>query len=239
MTVLRVVCWLWPPMTDTYRSKFNATHVNTLRNMVERHYSDPHEVVCITNMPDGIDERVRIVPLWDEFADVYSPHGNNQPACYRRVRAFSREMADIIGPRFVSVDLDCVIVDDMRPLWNRKEDFVIYNYPMRTTPYNGSMWMMNAGARHHVFEDFKPDVSPIKAKKAGFRGSDQAWFCYALGPNEATWNYKSGVVAWRSDLKCRDYKLPEHSRIVFFHGLVDPWDAEARKRAPWVEEHYR
>lgn len=226
-------------MTPQYRTKFSAEHVNTFRNMVERHYPDDHEVVCVTNIPDGIDERVRIVPLWDEFASVYSPHGNNQPACYRRVRAFSRDMADLIGPRFVSVDLDCVIVGDMRTLWNRKEDFLIYHYPMRTTPYNGSMWMMNAGAREQVYTQFDPNVSPLKAKKAGLRGSDQAWFAYVLGDREKTWGYKDGVVAWRSDLKQRGYVLPPHSRIVFFHGLVDPWDKEARDRAPWIEEHYR
>jgi len=237
--MLRVVCWLWPPMSKNYRSRFDASHVNTLRNMVERHYPDEHEVVCVTNMPEGIDERVRIVPLWNEFADVFSPHGDNQPSCYRRVRAFSDEMADVIGPRFVSVDLDCVIVRDMRPLWNRKEDFVIYNYPMRTTPYNGSMWMMDAGCRSKVYTDFDPIISPQLAKKASFRGSDQAWFCYALGPKEATWGYRDGVVAYRSDLKCRGYQLPDHARIVFFQGLVDPWDEDALKRAPWIEDHYK
>jgi len=237
--MLRIVCWLWPPMNPQYRSHFDASHVNTLRNMVERHYPDEHEVVCITNMPEGIDPRVRIVPLWDEFADVYSPHGDNQPACYRRVRAFSSEMADIIGPRFVSVDLDCVIVGDMRPLWNRKEDFVIYNYPMRTTPYNGSMWMMDAGAREKVYTDFHPILSPQLAKKAHLRGSDQAWFCYALGPDEAVWTYKDGVVAWRSDLKHRGYNLPPHSRIVFFQGNTDPWSEEANRRCDWIKEHYR
>ena len=207
--------------------------------MVERHYPDEHEVVCITNLPDGIDERVRIVPLWDEFSDLRSPYGPNQPSCYRRIRAFSSEMKEIIGPRFVSVDLDCVIVGDMRPLWNRTDDFIIYGYPLKGTPYNGSMWMMDAGAREKVYTDFHPIRSPQLVKKNGFRGSDQGWFSYILGPDEKTWGYKDGVVAWRSDLKVRDYKLPPQSRIVFFHGMVDPWDHEAQKRAPWVSEYYR
>ena len=226
-------------MTQHYRSTFTAEHVNTFRNMVERHYPDEHEVVCITNMPEGIDERVRIVPLWDEYSDLHSPHGAHQPACYRRLRAFSSEMRDLIGPRFVSVDLDCVIVDDMRPLWNRTEDFVIYNYPMRTTPYNGSMWLMDAGAREKVYTDFDPEISPQLARKAAFKGSDQAWMCYALGPNEATWGYKDGIVAFRSDLKHRNYVLPPQSRIVFFQGLVDPWHSHALKVAPWIKDHYK
>ena len=148
-------------------------------------------------------------------------------------------MVGLIGPRFVSVDLDAVVVNDLRPLWNRPEDFVIYHYPLRTTPYNGSMWMMNAGAREQVYTQFRPHVSPALARKAGFKGSDQAWMCYMLGPNEATWGYKDGVVAWRSDLKMRDYQLPKHSRIVFFQGLTDPWTKEAQDRAPWIAQHYR
>jgi hypothetical protein len=148
-------------------------------------------------------------------------------------------MADIIGPRFVSVDLDTVIVNDVRPLWNREEDFVIYGYPLKGTPYNGSMWMMNAGAREKVYTDFHPVKSPYLAKHAGYRGSDQAWMCYALGPKEATWGYKDGVVAWRSDLKSRDYKLPPHARIAFFQGLTDPWNKEAQQRAPWIQQHYQ
>jgi hypothetical protein len=239
--MLRVVCWLWQKKSDQYRTTFTAEHVNTFRNMVERHYTDPHEVVCITNMPDGIDERVRVVPLWDEFHDIPSQHGDNQPSCFTRVRAFSSEMRELIGPRFVSVDLDCVIVNDMRPLWNRTEDFVIYNYPMRTTPYNGSMWLMDAGCREQVYTRFKPESSPMKARKAGFRGSDQAWFCYALGRNEATWGYRDGVVAFRSDMKARDYMLEKvpHARIVFFQGVNDPWGAYSQSIAPWIKEHYR
>lgn len=147
-------------------------------------------------------------------------------------------MAEVIGPRFVSVDLDCVIVNDVSKLWDRPEDFVIYNYPMRTTPYNGSMWMMNAGCRSKVYTEFDPLRSPQLAKKAGFKGSDQAWMCYALGPNEATWTYRDGVVAWRSDLRARDYRLPAHAKIVFFQGHTDPWDDEPQ-RQEWVRQHYQ
>ena len=224
-------------MDPHYRSTFGPEHVNTLRSMVEKHYPHEHELVCVTNMPDGIDPRVRIVPLWDDFAEVYSPHGSNQPSCYRRLRAFAGDMGEVIGPRFVSVDLDCVIVGDMSPLWNREEDFVIYNYPMRTTPYNGSMWMMDAGARKEVYETFDPIISPQIAKRHGLRGSDQAWMCHVLS-DEATWGYKTGVIAYRSDLKRRSYRLPDHARIVFFQGAVDPWDASAQEHE-WVREHYR
>lgn len=239
--MLRVVSWLWTPYHN-YRTKFTVEHVNTLRNMVERHYHDEHEFVCITDQPKGLDDRIRVIPIWDTFAKVLSPWGGSHPACYRRLRAFSSEMADIIGPRFVSVDLDVVIVGDVTPLWNRKEDFVIWASPLRNTPYNGSMWLMNAGAREEVYTKFHPEISPQLARKAGMVGSDQAWMVYQLGPDEATWTAEDGVLAWRTDLRRRRYRLPGNARMVFFQGFVNPWDQDALREPhakPWIEAHYR
>jgi hypothetical protein len=207
--------------------------------MVERNYSKPHEVVCVTDNPIGIDPRVRIVPIWNDFADLRSPHGRLQPACYRRLKAFSPEMAETIGPRFVSVDLDVVILGDMSSIWDRDEDFIIWNSPLRKTPYNGSMWMMNAGARKQVYEGFHPITSPERARRAGFQGSDQAWISYILGPDEAVWSKADGVMAWTNDIRRHRFRLPTHSKVVFFQGYVNPWDDFAVKHAPWILDHYR
>lgn len=236
--MISVVCWKWLPLTG-YRSKFESEHVNTLRNMVERHFHHPHEFVCITDDPNGIDPRVRIIPLWKDLSAVPSPHGGVSPSCYRRLKAFSSEMRDIIGPRFVSVDLDVVITGDVTPLWLRNDDFVIWGDQLRTTPYNGSMWMMNAGAREQVWKDFKPEESPQKTFKAGFLGSDQAWISYCLGPRERKWTTKDGVYAYRTDIRRHRGQLPEGARMVFFQGHTDPWMPVARKACPWIDEHYR
>jgi hypothetical protein len=45
---------------------------------------------------------------------VPSPCGARQPSCYRRLKAFSAEAARCSAPRFVSLDLDCVITGDWR-----------------------------------------------------------------------------------------------------------------------------
>lgn len=237
--MISVVCWLWPPKPN-YRSQFNASHVNIFRNMIERHLHVPHEVVCITNIPKGIDERVRIIPLWDKWAEIPSPHGGISPACYRRLVAFSPEMKDVIGPRFISMDLDVVIVSDMTPIVQRTEDFIIWGSTLRRTPYNGSMWMMNAGARKQIYEEFDPKTVPQMTAKAGFHGSDQAWISYRLGHAEATWTpQKDGVYSFRTDIMQRRYKLPSDARIVFFQGHHDPQSRHDLARAAWIKEHYR
>ena len=129
--MISVVCWLWPTVRN-YRSSFGAKNVNIFRNMIERNLHMEHEVVCITNIPKGIDPRVRIIPLWTDYSDVDSPHGGVSPSCYRRLKAFSPEMADVIGPRFISMDLDVCIISDITPLLQRTEDFIIWGSVLRT-----------------------------------------------------------------------------------------------------------
>ena len=66
---LTICCFKWQSPIQ-YRTKFRAQHVNTLRNMFRRHLHMPHEFVCITDDPAGIDQDIRIVKLWNDLADV-------------------------------------------------------------------------------------------------------------------------------------------------------------------------
>ncbi len=239
--MLRVVCWKWKPAAG-YRSTFGPETVNTLKRMVARHYAGAHELVCITDDAEGIDADVRVIPLWEDFAKVPSPHGPGNPSCYRRLKAFSKEAAQLIGERFVSIDLDCVIVGDLAPVWDRVEDFVIWGDTSPRTPYNGSMFLLRAGTRAKVWEGFDPLRSPAIAKAKGYWGSDQAWIGAALGPDEPRWGRADGVYSFRNDLQ-NQYAparpLPDDARVVFFHGKHDPWDHDVQAKYAWVSEHYR
>jgi hypothetical protein len=233
-----VVCWRWAPIPG-YRSEFGPATVNTLRRMVARHYPFPHRFVCVTDDAYGIDPDVEIVPLWNDFADVPSPAGGKNPSCYRRLRAFHPDIASIFGRRFVSIDLDCVIVGDLTPLWHRAEDFVIWGDTNPSTFYNGSMVLMTAGARRQVWEAFDPLASPAAARAAGHFGSDQGWISHCLGPQEAKWTRADGVYSFRNDLQGKVFTLPDDARVVMFHGRFDPWRDDVQARYPWVRSHWR
>ena len=235
--MLTIVCWKWEPPAG-YRSTFGPETVNTLARMVARHYPHPHRVVCVTDNPKGIDPAIGIVPLWDDYANVPNPHGPHQPSCYRRLKAFSVEAEQWFGKRFVSVDLDCVITGDMSPLWNRTEDFVIWGETNPRSFYNGSMWLMTAGSRRQVWDDFDPVQSPRKAKMNGRFGSDQGWISHRLGSGQAMWGRTHGVYSYRVHLKNGQRNLPPDARIVFFHGRYDPWDFQPQQ-LKWVQQHYR
>lgn len=234
--MLTFVTWLWQPK-PTYRSQFSATHVNVLASMLRRHYHQPMRVLAVTDIPQGIDPSIEVVPAFNDFADLPSPYGAHQPSCYRRLRAFHPSIGTVFGDRFVSLDLDTVIVGDLTPLFDRPEDFVIWKEQDPRSFYNGSLLLMTAGARPQVWTTFDPRHSPKLAKKAGRFGSDQGWMSYCLGRGEATWSTADGVYSYRVDLVPKGGSLPADARIVNCHGGQDPWGHQMQ-RLGWVQEHY-
>ena len=224
---LQVVLWKWTdPRKRHILFDYSAESVNRKKHELQKHLSMPHDIVCVTDDPTGIDSSIRIVPLWDEGRDL--------GRCWCRLRAFAPDMADVLGKRFVWIDLDSVITGPMDPLFERSEDIVLYrSNSVVGTPYNGSMLLMTAGTRPQVWTAFGPDAPEIVAREE-LTGSDQAWFAHVLGANEAVWSREDGVMHFVND--CIP-DLPGHSRIVFFPGVQKPHMPNTRAHAPWVGEH--
>ena len=225
--MLHITCWLWSQ--NGYRKRFTAQHVNTLRNMVRRHLSLPHEFVCITDTPKGIDPAIRILRL-PEVPAVTWPA--SRPNCFRRLWAFSDAARHLIGERIVCMDLDCVVTGSLDPLFDRPDPFVIWKDAMHRNQYNGGFWLLTTGARRQVWDRFRGQASlrELRAKQ----GSDQAWISAVLGDREPTWTAKDGVYSFRKEVRPAA-GLPEGARVVFFHGKPDPWETSL----DWVREHYR
>lgn len=211
----------------------------------------PHRFVLVTDWPrerwGEFDPLIHPISLWPEWGELRIPAWPmKKPSCYVRLKAFSAEARELIGERFVSTDLDCIVRKSLDPLFDRPEDFVAYRHPSKRhcNPYQGSMWMMTAGARSRVWEDFRGPESADEASAAGFVGTDQAWICHKLGPNEATWDDSDGVLSWAAHVRAEPAKYaerpPEHARIIFFQGTEKPWDGfEKRPQFKWVAEAYQ
>ena len=219
--MITVVTWLWKG--TSWRNTYTAEHVNILQRMVAVNLHLPHRFICVTDMPEGIN--CETLPLVDLGVKPIMP---DWPNCYNRLRAFGEEMGVQLshnGDRFISIDLDTVIVDDITPLISRSEDFVILEG--KSCHYNGSLWMMKPGARKKVWEEFDPAVSPIMSmqgqNKGGgrFYGSDQAWISYCLGDGEATW--KLGENGLYQFTEINSLKAPIDARLIFFAGDLKPW----------------
>lgn len=235
--MLTVVTFKWKSPLPNYRSTFTHEHVRVLRNMVARHYPHPHRFVCITDDADGLKD-IETLPLWNDHANVPSPHGGDNPSCYRRLKLFDPAIELLLGKRFVSIDLDTVITGDLTPIWQRPEDFVIWGETDKRSWYNGSMMLLTAGARPQVWQKFNPRISPRLAQRAGRFGSDQGWISHILGKGEAKWGRQDGVYSYRVHLAPKGGGLPEDARVVFWHGKIDPWSYKGQQ-LEWVREHWR
>jgi hypothetical protein len=210
--------------------EYTSEHVNVLGRMLARHYHAPHRFVCVTDDPRHIE--VETIPLWDKCRVL--------GGCFNRLYTFSPDMAGLLGDRFVCIDLDCVIVDDVTELFDRDEDFVINSYnPISdkapSQMYNGGLYMMNAGARRRVWDGFIVDpamaIRKIQNNPLQCIGSDQAWIRLTLGEGEARWSNADGVYESRQFT----HTLPENAKIIGFAGARDP----SQRKYKWVLEHWR
>jgi hypothetical protein len=233
---LTFVTWRWEQ--KNYRSKFSPKTVTVLRNMIARHYQMPHRFLCVAEKPNEIDRDIETVKDFGDFVHLKSPYGDHQPSCYRRLRAFHPDIGKVFGPRFVSMDLDTVIVGDIAPLFERPEDFVVWGETDPRSLYNGSMFLLTAGSRPQVWQQFNPKVTPGKAKAAGRFGSDQGTVSYILGEGEAMWGTQDGVYSYRIHIQPNGDQLPADARVIHCHGGQDPWGRQMQRLA-WVQEHYQ
>ena len=238
--MLNIVCFKWQRpnrgviLPSQRMLEYGPRHVNTLFNMLRRNVRDPFRLICVTDNANGIDKRVEVVPMWSDHRDM--------GGCYTRLKVFSPAMRELLGDRFMCIDLDCVIVGDITPLLHRKEELVInsFNGQFSHDPdqyYNGGMILMTAGARSDVYDTFAAD--PKAAHEQIQRqtqarvciGSDQAWMRLVLGKSVPRFSNNDGVYEARQFR----YHLPKNARIMFFAGKRDP----SLSAALWVRRNWR
>jgi hypothetical protein len=211
--MITFVSWLWVGWRPVYKPE----HVYALRNMLAEHYKKPHRFVCVT---DQKLEGVETIPPW------YSPIPPNTckaPDCYQRLKLFAD--FETFGNEAVSIDLDCVILDDITELIDsaRSEPFKILGGTV--CPYNGSIWYVRPGVNPQVWTDLTP-ADTIVAKNHrmpdGRRpyGSDQTYMAFKM-QNAPTWGRADGIYqyVWGNRRKM------DRPKIVFFAGRMKPWAA--------------
>jgi hypothetical protein len=181
--VLTVVTWKWGARP------FNAGDVNRLRAALERHLHLPHELVCITDDPEGIDRRVRIVPMPETFAAT--------PRCRRRMQVFSRAFAEQLGARLLCIDLDVVIVDDLTPIVSKRGPLVCWRVGYAGV-FSGSFVLMDAGVLDDLWLRFAADPEGYpRTIQAHGTPSDQAMLnAFLSGRTVPHWTERDGFVTY-------------------------------------------
>lgn len=239
--MISVVCFKWNRVKEGMQlpstvDQYGPEHVNILYHSVKRNTTVHHRFICVTDNAEGLHPDIEVVPLWDYCKYL--------GGCYNRLYIFSTDIENLFGPRFIAIDIDCVIVGNIDHILNRNDDFIINEYDIKKNQhathqyYNGSLIMMNAGTRDEIWNDFDPSVTPelLQSRKDRVElvGSDQAWISHCLGAGEKTFKNADGVYDYRKLSNKKE--LPRNAAIVTFAGKRDPL-TEYRK-IEWIRQHW-
>lgn len=233
---INIVCWKWKPIegvpTTKKYVKFQAYHVNALFAMLQKYVRADFRLICVTDDSEGINSEIEIIPLWNDFRHL--------GGCFTRLVCFKRDF-DLFGDRFVSIDLDCVIVQDITSLLLKKGDFIVWAPKMdknRIAQYCGGFWIMDAGARPNVYEDFDENAPRvINSRQKYLGGTDQLQISKTL-QNELTFTQEDGIYNFVPDIKNTGQGISRNVKIIFFNGRYMPDDPYLAATFPWIATYY-
>ena len=184
----KIITWLWSQ--PNARFAYTVSHVNAWASAMRANCTRDVSFACVTDHPDGLLDWIEAIPLPQDFIDCKTDQWKESaglPQCYRRLAMFAPDAKDWIGAdRWISMDLDCIVVGNIDHLIDRTEDFLIFRGTSSSRPCNGGFVVMNNGARPQLYNDFSIENARIASSK--FVGSDQAWIAYCLSGYADDWH---------------------------------------------------
>jgi len=245
--VITVVLWHWG-------QRYGRRHLVAMQSMLRRHLDLPHEIVCITDRPQDVPAGMRTFDVKHTIPPMDSK-------CLRRMWLYAgpqpkgRPWPGDLGARLLQLDLDVVLTDNITPLIDRPDPFVIWLSESTVKPnrphgwaYNATVMLLDAGARADVYTRFQANrKAVIKAANAdGWdvdTNSDQAIATFLLKDRPpAVWTPEDGIHSYRGFAGPdgnKDTGLPPGCRIVSFHGRSGarhPGAPDLQAKSPWIQE---
>ncbi len=234
-----VLCMKWG-------TKYGPEYVNRLYGMVRRHLAGPFRFVCLTDDSHDVRAEVQCLPL--PTLDLAPGADRGWP----KLTTFKADLHGLHGTALF-VDLDIVVVGDIDPFFEQPGEFLIikdWKRPWRVTG-NSSVYRFCIGAHADILQRFIDDQAGVRKR---YR-NEQEYLSHAL--------HEQGKLAYWPKGWCRSFKyhcippwpsnywrepgIPAGTRIVIFHGEVNPPDALAGRRnrrfrvmqpAHWVGAHW-
>jgi hypothetical protein len=253
--MLAIMTWLWG---DAY----GPEDVRKLARGLARNLQQTHRLIVLTDRIERFDTVDDFILGQIPPADL---HLTTIKGCFVRLRlfdpGFQRELMRAAGhfDRIVNMDLDCIPVGPLDPLFNRPDPFCILlgANAANPCPYNGSVFMLRPGTNARVWTEFNLDselawrkgdeASRIARPNYYEFPDDQGWLATCL-PNASAWQVgaRSGIYAfmkpgwpmkYENDRRTIvDAGLPPDARLVCFFGSRKP---SQFTHLPWVQEHWR
>lgn len=219
---LLITTFLWG---DKYRDE----DVQKLAAGLRRHVAQSYRFLCVSDREiDGVETTV-----------IKDPGLTRMKGCFSRLRLFDPDWQKDIGAedRIANIDLDVVVTGPLDPVFNVASKFMILQGANASNPckFNGSIFMLRAGAHPEVWEDFTLE----RARAAPYHEfpDDQGWLWHKL-PDACGWEcgLPSGIYAFKKPGWPEGDNLPAGARLVVFPGWRSPHQF---KHLPWIKEHWR
>lgn len=236
-----ILCMKWG-------TKYGPEYVNRLYAMVRRNLKGDFRFVCLTDDGSGIRVEVECFPI----PDMKLPEGLPERG-WKKLTTFEADLHGLQGTALF-LDVDVVITDSIDAFFEQPGEFLIihdWKRPWRVTG-NSSVYRFKLGAHADVLEQFR--TTQADARDA-FR-NEQAFLSDVLHKQgklsywPASWccSYKYHCIPRWPTNYWREPSVPAGTKIVIFHGEVNPPDAlEGRRnralrfvrRAPWITDYWK
>ena len=236
-----VLCMKWG-------TKYGPEYVNRLYAMVARHLRGPFDFVCLTDDEQGVRSEVHCLPI----PSLALPPGIPERG-WTKLTTFEANLHGLQGTALF-LDLDVVIVGDITPFFEVPGEFLIihdWKRPWRITG-NSSVYRFQIGAHADVLAEFRATQEQVRSRLR----NEQAFLSevmhrqgrLAYWPADWCSSFKYHCIPPWPTSYWREPSFPPGTRIVIFHGEVNPPDALAGRRnrrfrhiqpAHWVAEHWR
>lgn len=222
-------------------SKYSAEYVNVLKKMTQRNLTVPHEFVCFTEDPKGIDPDIKILPL-----PITQIKG-----WWFKTLLFNPNLS--IQGTLLFIDLDVIIFRNIDRLFEHSPGtFMVcrdFNrcFQPNWQKMNSSVVRWNTGQHPQLYNNFIKD--PINISRR-FHG-DQDWLFdqvknhFEFWPDEWIQSYKwemrgnPKIVRQKSGTKNftdpGEPKIKSDTAVAVFHGDPNPKECVD----PWCQTHWK
>lgn len=194
----------------------------------------------VERLSSGVARNLKQPFRWHEWRpEDEDEHLTRIQGCFARLRTFDPQwqarQGIEPGDRIVCLDLDLVVTGPLDRVIEVAKPFAILQgvNSSNPNPFNGSVWMLDAGHRPDVWSDFS--VSAASRVPYYAFPDDQAWFHYKV-PEAGRIGAEHGVYAFQKPGWPKGCALPTGACIVAFPGHRDPGQFQ---HLDWVRSHWR
>ena len=224
---------------------YGAEYVNRLHSMVKRNLSYDFKMVCFTDDEKGIDDEVDCYPI----PEIVAP-GNLPERMWKKLATLKGDLYGLEGTALF-LDLDVVIVDSLDPFFDAEGEFLIIKDYLKPTG-NSSVYRFEIGKHPYVFDYFLENFDSIRKQHR----NEQEYLTQAI-KDQGKLSYwpKAWCPSYKYDCVSRipfafwvTPKIPEGSKVLIFHGEINPHKAIKGGRgkwyryvapAPWVADYWK